>query len=227
MRIGILQCGHVPDVLIADHGDYDQMFQQFLAGRGFSFDAYPVVDGVFPDGVHAAEGWLLTGSRYGAYEDHAWIPELEAFIRAAYAADIPMVGICFGHQIIAQALGGRVEKFSGGWAVGPKTYRMGGAELRLNAWHQDQVVELPTGAEPIAENAFCAYPALVYGKKALTYQPHPEIRPAYLQGLIDKRGPGLVPAPLLDKATEENGMDLDDGQIADQIARFFKERRYA
>ncbi|MEL7117636.1 MAG: type 1 glutamine amidotransferase, partial [Pseudomonadota bacterium] len=168
MHIGILQTGHVADALIPAHGDYDQIFMTFLAGRGLTFSAYPVVDGVFPDGITAADGWLVTGSKHGAYEDHAWIPPLEAFIREAHAAHVPMVGICFGHQIIAQALGGRVEKYSGGWAVGPVDYDVEGfGALSLNAWHQDQVTELPDDARPIGTNDFCRYPALAYGDHIL------------------------------------------------------------
>ena len=68
---------------------------------------------MFPEGIHDADGWLITGSRHGAYEDHPWIPPLEEFIRDAYAAQVPLVGICFGHQIIAQAMGGKVEKYQG------------------------------------------------------------------------------------------------------------------
>ena len=78
----------------------------------------------FPTSVSSCDGWIVTGSAFGAYEDHAFIPPLEDFIRANYKADVPMAGICFGHQIMAQALGGKVEKFSGGWGVGYTNYEM-------------------------------------------------------------------------------------------------------
>lgn len=93
---------------------------------------------ISPPRSHDADGWLITGSRHGAYEDHAFIPPLEGFIRDAYGAAVPMVSICFGHQIIAQALGGKVEKFNGGWSVGAQDYDFGDEKLTLNAWHQDQ-----------------------------------------------------------------------------------------
>lgn len=143
MRIGILKCGQSPDVTRAEHGDYDDMFERLLAGRGFTFDRYHVEAMEFPESVHAADGWLITGSRHGVYEDHAFIPPLEDFIRAAFAADVPMVGVCFGHQIIAQAMGGRVVKHPEGWRVGAQDYVIGGKPMVLNAWHQDQVVDLP------------------------------------------------------------------------------------
>ncbi len=225
MQIGILQTGHAPDALIAESGDYPSMFERLLAGRGLSFRTWAVVDGDMPGGIHDAEGWLITGSRHGAYEDHPWIPPLEDFIRAAYAARVPMVGICFGHQIIAQALGGRVEKYRGGWSVGPTDYDFGGEKLRLNAWHQDQVVAIPEGASVLATNAFCENAALVYDDRALTVQAHPEFRSDFVDGLIARRGRGLVPDPLLDAAVSRLDAPIHDAAIADRIAEFFRQPR--
>ncbi len=114
MLIGILQCGHFPEDLQGESGDYDAMFERLLAGENFDYATYNVVDGDFPEGPEACDGWLITGSRHGAYEDHDWIPPLEDLIRAIRDAGRPLVGVCFGHQIIAQALGGKVVKFDGG-----------------------------------------------------------------------------------------------------------------
>jgi len=223
MHIGLLQTGHVAETLIPKHGDYDSIFQIFLAGRGLTFTNYPVVDDVFPESADACEGWLITGSKFGAYEDHDWIPKLMDLVREIHARELPLVGICFGHQIIAQALGGRVEKYSGGWAVGPKRYDFNDwGALTLNAWHQDQVVTLPEGAEVIAQNDFCRYPALAYGSSILSLQPHPEIRPAYMQGLIEERGPGIVPEAILKDAAEAIETPLHEAFVAEKIAAFFK-----
>ncbi|MDN5788369.1 type 1 glutamine amidotransferase [Pseudorhodobacter sp.] len=225
MLIGILQTGHVHDSLVGTYGDYPSMFEQLLAGKGFDFATWRVVDMEFPTDVHDADGWLLTGSRHGAYEEHPFIPPLEDFIRAVYAAAVPMVGICFGHQIIAQALGGRVEKYAKGWAVGATEYDFGGKPIRMNAWHQDQVVAIPPDAKVIGTNAFCKNAALLYGDRVLTVQAHPEIRNDYLDGLMVARGPGIVPDPVLEASRERIGTPLDDQLIADQIAAFFKQPR--
>ena len=224
--IGILQTGHAPESLIEAHGDYDRMFRDLLGGRGFLFETYPVVDMTFPDEPRDADGWLITGSKHGAYEDHRWIPPLERFIRDVHDAGMPMVGICFGHQIIAQALGGKVEKFAGGWAVGPQRYRFDdGEEMVLNAWHQDQVVELPDGAEVIAANPFCANAGLAYGDRIWTIQAHPEFSAEFLQGLIDERGRGAVPDDCLNTAQARLGVHLCQSDIADRIATLFSESR--
>jgi GMP synthase-like glutamine amidotransferase len=225
MHIGILQTGLAPDALTSTNGDYPDMFARLLDGNGFTFTTYRVVDGAMPASVHDCEGWLITGSRHGVYEDHPWIAPLEQFIRDSFAAHVPVVGICFGHQIVAQAMGGKVEKFARGWSVGPTDYDFGGDTLTLNAWHQDQVVQAPQGAKVLASNDFCANAALLYDDSALTFQAHPEFSSPFVDALMETRGKGLVPEPLLQDAKARLGQPLQDKTIAAQIAAFFKAPR--
>ena len=227
MKIGILQTGHAPDELRPSRGDYDAHFARLLDGHGFDFQTYNVVDMEFPDSIDACDGWLITGSRHGVYEDHAFIPPLEAFIREIYAAGIPLVGVCFGHQIIAQALGGHVEKFADGWSVGRREYDWNGQRVALNAWHQDQVITAPEGATVVASNDFCRNAALVYDNRAFTVQPHPEFDSAFIDGLVTHRGPGVVPDAQLAEAAANLNTPVDNAVLADKIARFFKERTVA
>ncbi|MCV2865450.1 type 1 glutamine amidotransferase [Albidovulum sediminicola] len=225
MLIGILQTGQAPDVLRTAMGDYPDMFMRLLADRGLTFKTFHVEGMEFPSGVHDCDGWLITGSRHGAYEDHPFIKPLEDFIRKAYAERVPVVGICFGHQIIAQALGGKVEKFKGGWAVGPQDYDFGGETVKLNAWHQDQVVERPAAAERIGTNAFCENAALLYDDRAYTVQAHPEYGDDFIDGLMRTRGKGLVPDQLMEEARARFSDRNSSTAIADRIADFFKQTR--
>lgn len=225
MLIGILQTGHAPDDLRAQSGDYPEMFQNLLAGHGFSFRTWDVEHMEFPASATQADGWLITGSRHGVYEEHPFIAPLEDFIREARTAGRPVAGICFGHQIIAQALGGKVEKYAGGWAVGPQQYDFDGEIITMNAWHQDQVTRLPDGAEVIAGNDFCRYAGMVHGDTVLTVQAHPEFSDAFVQGLMDTRGKGVVPDDLMDDARARLGQTNDAAAIGDRIAAFFKSAR--
>ena len=226
MKIGVLITGHPPENMM-EGGSYDRYFERLLDGHGFDFKGWAVVDGIFPDSVTDADGWLITGSKHGAYEPHSWIPPLEEFIRDAYAAYRPMIGVCFGHQVIAQAMGGRVEKFDKGWSVGLTDYRMDGRSYAINAWHQDQVVQRPDGAEVIAHSDFCENAGLLYGDRIWTIQPHPEYDSTFIKGLIETRGTGVVPEALLRDAMSKLNQPSDRMDVADIMAAFFKKERAA
>ncbi len=225
MKIGILLTGHPPAELYDQFGEYDGMFRALLGHEDFEFATFSVVDDQFPESAEAADGWVITGSRHGAYEDHPWIPPLEDLIRAIRDRGAPLIGVCFGHQIIAQALGGKVEKFDGGWAVGRTQYDFDGDVVTLNAWHQDQVVALPEGARVLGTNAFCQNAMVAYGDTIWTVQAHPEYGDDFIQGLMQTRGKGVVPENLLqDAANRQDGPD-SNGQIGRYMADFLKKAR--
>lgn len=223
MLIGILQTGAAPEALRPGLGDYPDLFARLLAGQGFNFRVWDVEHLAFPASPAEACGWLITGSRHGAYEDHAFIPPLEAFIRDSLAAGVPMVGICFGHQIMAQAMGGRVARHPGGWSVGLTRYALEGRQVALNAWHRDQVVEVPPGAEVIATSDFCPVAGLAYrAGPGLSLQAHPEFDGRFIAGLMETRGTGVVPEDLLARARATLEDPADQSLLAARIAAFFR-----
>ena len=224
MRIGILQTGRVPAELEGKHGQYPVMFARLFDGHGFSFETYMVIDGKFPASVHDCDGWLITASAHGAYDDLPWIPQLEQFIRDAYKAQVPLAGICFGHQIMAQALGGKVEKYSGGWGAGAMRYRMSdGREYTINAIHQDQVVQRPPEAEVICTSDFCENAGFAYKGKAISFQPHPEFDDQFLDELLALRAGKSMSHERAAAARKSLGNGTDSPQMAAEIARFFRE----
>ena len=224
MKIGILQCGHTPDEVYARHGDFSTLFEEMLAGHGFHFDTWNVVDMEFPAGSGDADGWLVTGSKHGAYEDHPFIPTLEDFIRQAHTNRKPMIGICFGHQIIAQALGGRVVKHPGGWAIGRHDYTFDDlGQVALNAWHQDQVVALPPDAVVTGSSPFCPNAAMRIGNHIKTVQAHPELtNPVVADYIAARRGTGDYPDQLMADAERNLALSNDASAVSDELANFLK-----
>lgn len=220
MHIGILQAGHAAPEVIPHLGDFADMMERMLEGRGFTFTTFNVVDMDFPNSPDAADGWLVTGSKHGAYEDHPFIEPLEKAIQLIYLTGKPLVGICFGHQIIAQALGGTVEKSDKGWGVGLQKYAYGNEVVSLNTWHQDQVVTPPPMATTVASNKFCEHAALLYGDRAFTVQAHPEFENKMVQALLHLRA-GTVPHERKVYAQKMIEAANDNARLAEDIGDFF------
>lgn len=224
MRIGILECGPTLPDIAARHGSYRDIFAKLLAGPDRVFPSWSVYQSDLPHDPDAADAWVLTGSRYGAYEDHAFIEPLEEFIRAARTAGRPMVGICFGHQIMAQALGGHVEKFAGGWGFGLQDYAVEGlGKVSLSAIHQDQVMRAPDGAHVIASNPFCAIAGLQYGDWGLSLQPHPEFDQGLMADYLDARERANDGDPkLIAQARDGLTRPHDSARVADWLGTFLE-----
>ena len=221
MKIGFLLCGTMPQPAIDAHGDYTELYAELLGGQGFTFESWNIHAGDFPKSPEDADGWLVSGSRHGAYENHDWIPPLEDFIRGCVEVARPIVGICFGHQIIAQALGGKVEKYEGGWTLGRQTYDFAGLDLPLMAWHQDQVTEIPEGVQIIASTDSCKHAALLYGDRAFTLQPHPEFDAETVE-ILAEVNTANVPDDLLKAIPSDLYEPIADEILADQISDFFR-----
>jgi len=234
IRLGILQTGRTPEGMIAFNDDYHQLFVNLLGESEFDYRHWVILDNQFPTSIDDADAWLITGSRYGAYEDHDWIPPLEDFIRQVFAAGQPMVGICFGHQVIAQALGGKVEKFSGGWSVGRVEYALdpsifadaavADGSTPLMAFHQDQVVEAPETAVTVGSTDFCKHAALLYDNRILTIQPHPEFDKGFVGDLLDARG-DVLPVAIKDGALQTLDQPLSRDPVAQTLRNFLKRER--
>jgi len=201
MEIAILRTGGPPPELAERFGPYDAMFARLL-GPGFAIRAYDVPAGELPPAPGAHPAVLITGSAAGVYEPLPWIAPLLSFLREARGRT-KLVGICFGHQALAEALGGRVEKSERGWGIGLQDYElwetaawMGEAppgRIAVPVSHQDQVVVPPPGARVLAGNAFTPFGLLDY-EDSISMQFHPEFEPAYASALIEHRR-ARVPAP--------------------------------
>lgn len=223
MKIAILQTGHVPDSLSEKYGSYGDMFTQLLDKSGFNFKIYSVVDNQFPASFKDYDGYVITGSRHGVYEKKCWISVLEKFIQECYQSEIPLAGFCFGHQIMAQALGGKVEKFSKGWSAGNIEYKSDtGDKISVMAWHQDQIITPPKDTTTIFKSDFCEYAGLSYDKKGFSLQSHPEISSNYMKDLMKERG-DILPQDIKKYVINTLDNSLSTDYIADMIIAFFKQ----
>lgn len=239
MRIGVLNCGPVARAIAPKYGEYDRVFREWLGPHdpSLEFTGWDAHLGRLPASPAEADGWILSGSKYGVYEDHNWIEPLKAFIRDARDAKSPMIGVCFGHQIMAEALGGRAEKWKNGWNLGPKTYRANGLPAwmadapqtpALHAIHQDQVTIPPSDATTIYAHDDCAHAALLYGDPEAPYgisiQPHPEFSDEFAGSLLDLRRGISFPEDRTDAASAAIGQPLARDWAADWFIGYLKRR---
>lgn len=224
MKVAILETGRPPGDLADEFGDYPHMFAQLL-GDGFEVESFDVEAGILPDpSAHGA--YLITGSPAGVYEPRDWIEPLKQFIREARHSK--MVGVCFGHQVMAQALGGHVEKSDKGWGVGLHRYAIlrsepwidGKGSVAIPASHQDQVVLQPPQTEIIAASKFTPFAALAWtDRPAVSFQFHPEFSPGFAKALIEKRY-DRVPDPL--RAIASLDAPNDNARVGGWIRQFLK-----
>lgn len=198
MQLGILQCDSVRPELQPEFGNYPDMFQRLLTTERVQpeYRIYDLSQDQFPRSPDECDAWLITGSKRSVYEPEPWIERAHQLVRELDAERRPLVGICFGHQMIARALGGAVEKASAGWGVGVHTSRIieprpwmqpGRERLSLLVSHQDQVIEPPARACHLAGHDFCPYDMFQIDDHILTFQGHPEFCHGYSRAMIELR----------------------------------------
>jgi GMP synthase-like glutamine amidotransferase len=226
MRIGILETGGPPGSLADRFGDYPEMMRNML-GTGYAYQTYNVVGQELPSVPEEQDAYIVTGSPAGVYDDRAWISGLIRWLQAA-KGKAKLVGICFGHQAMAEAFGGRVAKSPRGWGIGLHRYRV----HEFPSWidqvdsfaipvsHQDQIVEPPPRSRVLAGSDFNRFGFLAYGDQpAISFQCHPEFEPGFAKELIEARR-NLLPDP--DAAIASLDGTDDRARIAGWVRRFLE-----
>lgn len=227
LRIGILKTDRVRDEFVERHGDYPDMFRGLLLDAAAAaavpapdFIDFDVQHGQYPAAVADCDGYVITGSRDSVYDDHPWIRELGNFVLTLHQRRHKLIGICFGHQLIAAVLGGETRAADVGWAVGVHSSRVTAApawmqphseHFALLSSHKDQVTRLPEGAVLLAENDFCPRAAFTVGDHILAMQGHPEFAKAYAADLMNFR------RDLLGEAVYQRGVDSLAAPVAREL----------
>ena len=194
MNAALLICDHTDAAVRDQFGDYPEMFESLFPE--FNWHHYDCVNGEFPEDLGRHQLYFTTGSHHSAYENLPWINQLKDVIRAIYRRGDYFVGVCFGHQLMAEALGGKVERSDKGWCVGVHTFDFRGTRtwmvpqrkrMNLLMMCQDQVVVLPRDCEVLASNEMCAYAMFQIKDHMLGIQAHPEFSKAYNLMLMEDR----------------------------------------
>jgi GMP synthase-like glutamine amidotransferase len=195
MKLAILKTDTVRPEWVPQFGEYPDMFIELLARAdpNLEFAVYDVEQGQYPVGIDEVDAYLITGSKSSVYEDKPWIATLMEFVLELHRRRKKLVGICFGHQVVAQALGGRVEKSPRGWGVGLHTHRFiaapswhdqGDMDLNILVSHQDQVIKVAEDTLVLAGSEFCENAVCQIGDHILTLQGHPEFLPGYAREIM-------------------------------------------
>ena len=235
MKIGILLVGRASEDLVNEYGTYADMLIALIdtEEQVFEFKTFNILDDEFPKDHLECDGWIVTGSPHGVYEDHSWIPTVSQLINNVYEANLPIFGVCFGHQLIAQALGGHVEKSEKGWGLGLHTYQVNNKpdymsnlseEVTLNICHQDQVLRPPQGATVYAKSEFCENAGFYIKDKVLTMQAHPEFLVDFTKALLAARRDVTIPKEFVDPALvglKNNPDSVQSNDFAKTIRQFF------
>ena len=237
MLVTILETGRAPGPLSEAYPRYPDMFAALMsrADETLRFRTVSLVDGAALPDPASCEAVVITGSPAGVYDTTPWMDPLRDFIRGAFAVRTPMVGVCFGHQIIADAMGGDVRKSEKGWGVGRHVYDVlsapewmagAGATVSLSVSHQDQVITPPAGAVTLARSAHTDHAMLVYeGVPVMSLQGHPEFSDEFVTALYSaRRGKSLSDAQV-DNAIASLSAPEDSVLVGQWMATFLRTAR--
>ncbi|MGY2908167.1 type 1 glutamine amidotransferase [Bradyrhizobium sp. URHC0002] len=230
-HVTIIETGLVSPRNREVHGSYPQMFERMIgaADATVTFDTVSIAAGEPLPEIRGLEAVLITGSSAGVYDGFEWIAPLEAFVRTSHQRKVPMVGVCFGHQLIAQALGGTARKSEKGWGLGRHVYDVAagnglveGAHIALACSHQDQVITPPAGTKTILSSDFTPYAGLLYaGGTTFSVQAHPEFTLGFALACCEMvRSKGHAPDSVVTSAQASLAEPLESARLGGAITRF-------
>lgn len=228
MKVGLLECDHVAKQLQHIGGDYQDMFRVLFPD--LELVSYDLCKQHFPNSVQECDAYLVTGSKFSVYEDIDWINQLKNFVREIHQSQKYYIGICFGHQMLAEALGGKVEKSERGWCVGVHSFDIIEQEpwmqpfkksLQLLMSCQDQVQQLPANSSILAKSSNCPIGMFTVGENMLGIQAHPEFPKAYSLALMEARR-DRIDSLVVEQGIKSLASNLDGRYFANWIMQFLE-----
>jgi GMP synthase-like glutamine amidotransferase len=232
MKICILEAQKPPVACASICSHYGEFFQHLFSKQNetVDFSFYNIVDGFYPQKDEQFDCFIITGSRADSFSNDKWVVDLRAFVTEELAKGSKFIGICFGHQVLALVLGGKVERAKKGLGLGVQTYQIKPLpfmqpylpELNFLVFHQDQVTHLPSNAQIYASNDFCPIGGFVVGNQILTLQAHPEYHKDYVLKLIELNKAYLNETQLQNFQTSIKKEIVDKSIIAKWFINFIK-----
>ena len=234
LNIGLLLCDDVVPESQAEYGTYEKMFRDGLtkADPGIKLTPFRCMEGEFPENPQQFEAYVISGSKHGVYDGYPWIDTLMEFVRECRKLNIKTVGICFGHQLIAKALGGRAEKAEVGWGFGVHRAQLTRVpdwmpddeptEFNLVVIHQDQVLDPPSGFKTLAQNDFCPHSVISDNQQALGIQGHPEFSKEFCKFRADFRREIIGEEIYANTLDSLEKMDLDSDRVLKWVSAFLR-----
>ena len=235
MKIGILLTDHVMDELIEKHGDMDDFYKYIFktVDPTIELEIFDVVEGIYPNNINDCEGYLITGSRFSVYDQIDWIIKLKEFVKELDQLKKSLIGVCFGHQLIAEVLGGEAKAAESGWTVGNQTYEL----MKDIPWlkedvsfftllhsHKDQVNKLPDNATLIASTKKVPIAMYSIGDHIFSHQGHPEFKPEYVHDVATIRKEVLGDKVYLAAVENLKNIVPDNEMIAKCWIEFFRSK---
>lgn len=231
LTINVLLCDTFPGRLPEDIPSYVTMFERlFQKIAHVHYNVFMAMDGELPQKLNHHELYLIPGCMYSAYDPLPWIEHLQEWIRNAVSQGVFLIGVCFGHQVIAQALGGKVEKYAGGWGAGIRESTIvdqsmldffPDGKLQLLYNHHDQVVALPAEAKTLATSVFCRYEACRINDQVYTFQGHPEYTPYYMRYYLDNLAADQDPLVVQQACSSLEKMTPQGVEVAEWVINRF------
>ncbi|MEM7256183.1 MAG: type 1 glutamine amidotransferase [Pseudomonadota bacterium] len=224
MRIAVYDCV-TGDALTEKYGrtgpQVIDWIESYLPEASFSW--VHIAGNAAPPTPAEVDGIIISGSEKGVYDNTEWMQPLRDNLQQMRTAGVAMFGICFGHQIMADVFGGKAEKSDQGFVTGSRRFNDRGTPTNAFLAHQDQVHEVPPGAQVIASAPHCPVAALAYDFPALSVQFHPEYNRQFATDLIDMFGAELMPDDQLQAARDSLSADVADDLWCKDVAEFFRE----